>query len=186
MSIDQAVEYREIPGFPGYRAGSDGTIWTCRVRIRPMGQRRGFVAALSGDWKQMTPETGKKTGYLKLRLYRDGKKSRRNVHQLVALAFFGPRPDGLECRHLNGNGSDCRVENLKYGTPGQNTEDRRRHGTLPLGEAHSAAILTEADVRSIRARYANGELASAMAKEYGVHIQCVWAIVYRRTWRHVA
>lgn len=30
MSDDvSTVEYRDIQGFPGYRVGSDGTVWTC-------------------------------------------------------------------------------------------------------------------------------------------------------------
>lgn len=38
------------------------------------------------------------------------------VHKLVAATFIGPRPDGLEVRHKNGDPTDNRPENLEYGT----------------------------------------------------------------------
>jgi hypothetical protein len=33
----------------------------------------------------------------------------------------------MECRHLNGVRSDCRLVNLAWGTKAENTEDRRKH-----------------------------------------------------------
>ena len=45
------------------------------------------------------------------------------VHHAVLLAWVGPRPEGYECDHLNGNGADNRLENLEWVTP---EENRRR------------------------------------------------------------
>ena len=50
------------------------------------------------------------------------------VHQIVAAAFLGPRPRGLEVCHGNGNPLDNRVENLRYDTPSENSYDTVRHG----------------------------------------------------------
>ena len=44
-------------------------------------------------------------------------------HKLVALAWLGPRPQGMEIDHLNGCKLDWSVENLEYVTPAEN---RRR------------------------------------------------------------
>lgn len=52
-----------------------------------------------------------------------------HVHVLVAAAFIGLRPDGLEVCHGNGDHHDNRAENLRYGTPSDNMTDRVRHGT---------------------------------------------------------
>ncbi len=52
----------------------------------------------------------------------------RTVHSLVALAFHGPRPEGLEVRHLNGDPTDNRPENLRYGTHAENMQDKVAHG----------------------------------------------------------
>ena len=52
----------------------------------------------------------------------------RPVHWLVAFAFLGPRPDGLEVRHLNGDKLDARLVNLAYGTHADNNRDTVAHG----------------------------------------------------------
>ena len=44
-------------------------------------------------------------------------------HKLVCTAFHGPRPDGYECDHLNGNHLDWTADNLQWVTP---EENRRR------------------------------------------------------------
>ena len=67
--------------------------------------------------------------YLTVVLCDGPRRQTRTVHQLVAEAFLGPRPDGQEIRHLNGDAHDCRVANLRYGTPEQNARDSVRHGT---------------------------------------------------------
>lgn len=39
------------------------------------------------------------------------------VHILVAEAFLGPRPGGMEeCRHLDGDKLNNRADNLRWGT----------------------------------------------------------------------
>lgn len=53
----------------------------------------------------------------------------RKIHRLVLEAFVGPCPDGMLTRHLNGNPSDNRLSNLKWGTPVENAGDSIRHGT---------------------------------------------------------
>lgn len=49
-----------------------------------------------------------------------GNKVRMMVHILVAEAFFGKRPEGMEIDHINGIKSDNRVENLRYVSPQRN------------------------------------------------------------------
>jgi hypothetical protein len=50
------------------------------------------------------------------------------IHVLVAESFHGPRPAGMEVRHLNGDGHDNRAENLAWGTRRQNAADTVAHG----------------------------------------------------------
>lgn len=66
-------------------------------------------------------------GYPQISLGGD-KKTVTKVHRLVAAAFIGPRPAGMEVRHLNGDPTDNRVENLQYGTPSENSYDTVKHG----------------------------------------------------------
>lgn len=51
------------------------------------------------------------------------------VHGLVLLAFVGVRPDGMECRHVDGDSMNNRLSNLAYGTHSENELDRVAHGT---------------------------------------------------------
>lgn len=53
----------------------------------------------------------------------------RTVHQLVLESFIGPRPMGLEILHGNGIHADNRLDNLRYGTSGENKFDSVLHGT---------------------------------------------------------
>lgn len=53
------------------------------------------------------------------------------LHVLVALAFHGPRPPGRVVRHLDGDASNNRPENLGYGTASDNLRDQVAHGTHP-------------------------------------------------------
>lgn len=62
-------------------------------------------------------------------LCRDATRMKTTVHSLVASAFLGPRPAGMEARHLDGNHLNNRVENLKWGTHSENMLDTVAHGT---------------------------------------------------------
>jgi hypothetical protein len=53
------------------------------------------------------------------------------VHGLVAEAFLGPRHEGMQVRHLDGNPTNNHVSNLQWGTQGENNRDQVRHGTHP-------------------------------------------------------
>lgn len=70
-------------------------------------------------------------GHLQVALSKSNTSKTRLVHQIVAEAFIGPRPNGMEIRHLDGIGTNNQVENLCYGTHFENMQDRTRHGTCP-------------------------------------------------------
>lgn len=61
-------------------------------------------------------------GYPKTVLCLNGKKKTVAVHRLVADAFI-PKADGLNIvEHIDSNPSNCRVDNLKWSTVGENTK----------------------------------------------------------------
>lgn len=69
------------------------------------------------------------TGYHMVGLCRGGARSGRTVHSLVAEAFIGPRPDGSEVCHGDGDRTNNHVENLRYGTRSENTQDTLAQGS---------------------------------------------------------
>jgi hypothetical protein len=70
-------------------------------------------------------------GHMIVSLADAGKKKTYHVHSLVLTAFVGPKPDGMECCHRNGDHEDNTVGNLRWDTKSENMLDRVRHGTHP-------------------------------------------------------
>lgn len=52
----------------------------------------------------------------------------RSAHVMVLSAFVGPRPEGMQIRHLDGDPANNALANLAYGTAEQNMADKREHG----------------------------------------------------------
>jgi len=95
-----------IESHPYYMVSDEGEVWSERKDINLV-------------------QTPTKTGYHTVKL--NGKTYL--VHRLVAAAFIGPCPDGLQVRHLDGNPSNNNVINLAYSTAKENNADMDLHGT---------------------------------------------------------
>lgn len=74
-------------------------------------------------------------GRYTVRPYSNGCGRTKNVHCLVAEAFLGPKPRGLEVCHNDGNCLNNRIENLRYDTRSENIKDRYRHGWVHPNKA---------------------------------------------------
>jgi hypothetical protein len=59
--------------------------------------------------------------------YPIGRRQMIQAHRLVATAFIGPCPVGLECDHINRQRRDNRVENLRWVTRSENARNRQRN-----------------------------------------------------------
>ena len=97
-------------------------------------------------------------GYLSVRVsFPDGKRKRLLVHTLVAAYHLPPRPSPQhEVCHIDGDKTNNRKDNLRWGTRKDNAADRERHGRTSRGATHSIAIrsgkadsLTDAERTSI-------------------------------------
>jgi hypothetical protein len=128
-----------------------------------------------------------KRGYVQCNLYRQGRVKNFLVHRLVARAFIGKIPLGLQVNHRNCEKTDNRVENLELVTGEQNRQHAREKGLVkPLhGSANPNAKLIEDDVRAIRRLRAEGVTARAVADLFGVTERLVYGIQHRRTWTHL-
>lgn len=178
--LSATEEWRQVPGFEGYyEVSSLGRVKSVgRVVMMGNGVRKTIKELI------LTPTPA--ACYLAVALWRDNKIKTCKIHTLVALAFIGPRPGGMEVAHWNGDGRDNRVNNLRYATPAQNTLDKLRHDTIARGENVGGARLTPEIVRAIRQRVSAGELQYRLAEEFGVSKQTVNLLVNGKTWRHVA
>jgi hypothetical protein len=154
--------WKTIPSFSNYEVSNLG-----RIRNKKTG---GFIKG-----------SATRKGYLRTRLRNDqGEHKNLNFHRLVLLAFVGPLPGGMVTRHLDGNQSNNRLSNLKYGTQSENSMDSVKHGTNPNQK------LDAEDVKDIRRKYATGEYTQReIAKTFGVTPGSVSLIVRRKGWKHV-
>lgn len=112
-----------IPGYEGYYEVSD----LGRVRSVPRIVPHA-VAPLTIRGRIMCT-CKSRGGHLRVTLARGGKTVTRSVHALVLAAFVGPRPEGLEGCHGDGDPSNNRLSNLRWDTTSNNHLDAVRHGT---------------------------------------------------------
>lgn len=175
------VEVRPIPGFPGYYAGVDGSVWSFRSRFGDGGRE---------SWKQLTQGTdayGRKT----IALRPDGKQCGggrpkvRFVHQLVLLAFVGPCPEGMLACHGNDNPADNRPENLRWDTPKANNADALRNHRIRRGGKSHKARLIDSDIPVLRYLIARGVSPELVAVVFDVSFATIDRIVRGKQWRQV-
>ncbi|MFS2027687.1 HNH endonuclease signature motif containing protein [Massilia sp. CT11-137] len=107
--------------YPGYSVDRDGNVWS--------------ESNWRGYGRRMLTQFPNSHGYPSVKVKFEGRMKKALVHVMVCRAFHGPKPsDAHQVRHLNGIRSNCRADNLAWGTPKENAEDRERHGTGKAAE----------------------------------------------------
>ena len=164
-------EWRPVLGYEGfYEVSSEGRVRACFRRAR--------ARTLNPD---LILKQGLDRGYLQVRLRRCCEPGHTlKVHLLVAAAFLGRCPAGLQVNHKSGIKADNRQSNLEYVTPKQNIAH-----AYALGLRRSLK-LTEADVLKIRHLCSGGLRHHEVAARFGVVRSMVSQIVRREVWAHVA
>lgn len=132
-----------------------------------------------------------RAGYGEFRPGSSRRVGRWRAHRFAWVLEHGPIPDGLCVLH------ECDVRHcqrhLFLGTRQDNTADMVQKGRQArgdrldnCGEANGRAMLTEANVLEIRARYAEGGvLQRELAVDFGVSVWLVGRIVRRELWTHL-
>lgn len=173
------VLYKDIPGYEGYRAGTDGSIWSCWERGKGKETSKWKIGGL---WKRLL--LGKDSdGYLQVKFAKERKT--KKVHKLVLELFLGSCPEGYQACHKNGNRADNRVENLRWGTAKSNQEDRLLHGTSNFGSRNGNAKLTESLVREIKIQHKIGKAIPKIAIDFNMHRSVIHKICNGALWSQV-
>ncbi len=151
------TKYVVLGKWPAYRIGDDGTVWT---RWSKNGK------AMVDEWRLRATRPDK-DGYPRVVLCNAEKHQMFHVHRLVAEAFHGPCPPGLEVRHFpDRDPANCRADNLKYATPKENNADKFIHGTRQIGERNGMSRIADADTPRIfdlhGKGYSHREIAAAV------------------------
>lgn len=160
------TEWRDVRGYEGlYVINSNGEVFRTKKYNN------------SKDAPRKAPLTH---GYPRVGLSKNGLVRYHLVHRLVADAFIGIQ-DGQIVNHLDGDQSNCRLDNLEVCDYSRN-EWHKRH-VLGKNTRPNFTKLCPDAVTDIRQRLANGETGISLAKRYGVSKGLISQIKHGSIWR---
>lgn len=164
-----SVRSMVVPDFTDYAVSENGDVFTRKT----------------GHWKRVKPITID-GGYKRVWLEQDGQRANRGVSRLVLECFVGPCPEGMEACHFpDRDTSNNRLDNLRWDTTANNAEDKRKHGTLLMGEQIASSKLLESEVREIL--FDPSSVSSyALAEKYCVQPRQIRRIRQRTRWAHIS
>lgn len=159
----------EIERFPLYRFNHDGTV----------------VSHVRFNSKVLKPI--RMGSYVGLQLVRnDGKLEKIYLHRAICEANIGACPDGLECRHLDGDKTNNKSSNLTWGTRLENIHDKSDHGTELFGEDNPMSVLTELSVLKMReCRNKTGNSYKKIAVMFNVSTMTAYRAIVGKSWGHI-
>lgn len=155
-------------------------------RVKSLARR---IIRGDGKWQSIGERIMKQhpngSGHYAVSLAHNGIRSTYKVHTLVLEAHCCPRPEGMECRHLDGDKLNNVLSNLVWGTHAENMRDSVEHGTRARGENNGQSKLTEESVREIHKLRRDGLKLRQIASIFGVGITAIYKILEGYTWSHV-
>lgn len=167
------VRFVGVEGWPGYRVGDDGSVWTCRTNHGKVGTR----------WRRLKTYQDK-DGYPLVGLSNRGVRKTRRLGHLVLEAFVGKRPDGHEMRHFpDPDPANNTLSNLSWSPHTTNIADKTVMGTVARGEAHGMVKLTADSVTELRELRRQGWTYRALGDRFGIALQHARLICLGRYWR---
>lgn len=160
---NSVLEYRTLKSLSRYQFRADGEVISLWSTPRPLA---GGVD---------------KDGYRKFVLIGDdGKRQYCRRAAMICAAFHGPRPEGMNVRHLDGTRTNDAAINLAWGTQAQNCADKVAHGTAQRGENSGTSKISTAQALQVKAMLSLAP--SVIARELGISRNIVYGIKYGKTW----
>lgn len=167
------VWFKDVSGFPGYKVGWDGSVWTCKIRCS---------GACGSTWKRLNLTPGRR-GYLRVRTWRDGNAKTFQVHPIVLETFWGSRPPGMQGCHKDDNPGNNHFNNLKWDTPLSNTRQREERDRGCRGSRHWKAKLNPELIARILHRRREGATSRQIAEEFRISPTQAKRIIRGESWR---
>lgn len=172
---------KEIPGWPGYLANSEGKIYSVKIP-----GSRGLLDY--NNPHEIVPREGRLQG-LRVGLRKgDGKRYMRNVSRLVWSAFNNTTiPAGMVIDHINCKRNDNRPENLQCITPSENVSRSYKctRSSFQRGKGSGVSKLDTITVGKILYDFSNGVQEGDLVTKYGMSKQQVNRIVKREAWKYL-
>jgi hypothetical protein len=151
--------------------------WEAQYAVSNLGRvRRVTSGKATRAGRLLKPSPIASGGYLAVTLPKPGScekiAMRVCVHRLVAEAFLGPRPAGMEINHKHQDRTDNRPENLEYVTREENLRhalrNHRKGVYRGLNGFIPTAVLLERDAVAILNRLRQGDSRCDLAREFGI------------------
>lgn len=171
-------QWKAVPGFENrYEVSNFGNVKSLSHRVR--------LVASGTETTRLTKERLLKPGGSERNKFSKGcvtvnlaESGSRQVHALVMLAFIGPRPNGLDIAHNDGNPLNNKLTNLRYATRSSNMQDAIAHGRY---------VFLPEDVRRIRKECENSKRGTQakLAKIYKVTGAMISRIVTKKAYWYV-
>jgi hypothetical protein len=118
--------WKPISGYESFYEVSD------HGRVKSL-ERKIWCGGVDGYYRIISPRflrISTKSKYSGVGLFKEGRQTKLYVHTLVATHFLGPRPEGYECCHNDGNSHNNRASNLRWDTVSANRKDNWIHGKM--------------------------------------------------------
>lgn len=114
----------------------------------------GRVKSLKSDKPLIMKPKVESNGYLRISLYNNKKGHSVSVHKLVAEAFLGRRPDGMQVNHIDGDKTNNKVDNLEYCTCSENIKHAYDAGLKEKCREHGSSMfkMNEGKLKAYRNR----------------------------------
>jgi hypothetical protein len=160
MKMPLSDEWRSVSGWTGiYEVSDRGSV----CRLLPGGRRRA-----------LTPRRTRK-GYLQVVLQSRGRAEAHYVAVLVAAAFIGAKPAGMQVDHKDADKRNNAVENLEYVTGPENMLRGAAKGLF-------ARKLTSGEVTDIKRMYSEGSTQRELARLFGINQSNVSRVIKGLRW----
>lgn len=129
--------WKSIPGHKGYEVSNLGRVRSLDRWVTYKSGNRVIKYYRNGKILRQMSGGGRWVKGVSLRQYKlwngyktthlGGSHPNKYIHHLVAMAFLGPTPSGMEVCHNNGRKTDNRLENLRFDTQWHNVFDTVKH-----------------------------------------------------------
>lgn len=172
-------EFRAHPHHPGYYLSDGGQALTTWPK-HPRGNDTEIIARADVAVRRLYEHDV--NGYRQVAVRG---RSKVAVHTLILETFVGPRPEGMEACHFDGDRANNRLANLRWDTPAGNAADKGRHGTDTRGETNGGAKLTPDSIRLAFNLAREGLGRREIAARIGATPSHVWLILRAKTWKHI-
>lgn len=158
-------------GFPLYRVGVDGSVWS--VNWGRWGR--------APKWKRLKPFGAGPDRRPMITLCSPQGRRKIYIHHFVLEVFVGPCPEGMEACHEDGNIHNNHLDNLRWDTPKNNAQDKRKHGTVLEGVYHPNSKLSRSDVLQIRSMWSGGQFTGReICRITGIRYHSVYRVINRQ------